>query len=52
MIILLGVGLDGYRRTAAAKATGLRRVRATRDADAAPPTDSSPPTPVTSTHPS
>lgn len=52
VIILLGVGLDGYRRTAAAKATGLRRVRATRDADAAPPTDSSPPTPVTSTHPS
>lgn len=31
VIILLGVVLDGYRRSAAAKATGLRRVRRQRD---------------------
>lgn len=39
VIILLGVILDGYRRSAAAKATGLRRVRRQRDLDAAEQAD-------------
>lgn len=33
-IILLGVGIDGYRRRVAAQRTGLRRVRRNREADA------------------
>ena len=45
VIILLGVILDGYRRSAAAKATGLRRVRGPRGLPA--PSGSRGPIPTT-----
>ncbi|MFT3887794.1 MAG: ABC transporter permease [Arachnia sp.] len=55
VIILLGVVLDGYRRTAAARATGLRRVRRTAeagagDASSAPPGDTASPQISSKTH--